>query len=126
MSIQFPKAIFSNNPWKEPALFTSAQGTSREIEGIYTKENTLSSIGGALIQNDKPQFDVPTSEVPDANNSCTITIYSLFKNLLKEDGNALLAEDGKKLSLEGNYEFQVHDVKPDGEGITELILSKHD
>lgn len=123
--MNFAESVFSNNPWKEPALFTTAQGTEREINGIYTKENTLSNIGGALLQNDKPQFDVKTADVPDANNSCTITIYSLFKNLLKEDGKALLTEDGKKLSLEGNYEFKVHDVKADGEGITELILSKH-
>lgn len=123
--VQFPTALFANNPFKETALFTSAQGISREIEGIFTKENTLSPIGGVLIQNDKPQFDVATAEIPEANKDCTLVIYSLFKNLLKEDGYKLLTEAGKYLSLEDNYTFKVHSTKPDGEGITELILSKN-
>jgi hypothetical protein len=122
--MNFPSAIFSNNPWKETALFTSAAGVAREIEGIFTKENTLSPIGSVLIQNDKPQFDCMSLDVPDANNECTLEIYSLFRNLLTEDGFKLLTESGLNLSLEGVYVYNIHEAKPTGEGITELVLSK--
>lgn len=123
--MNFQNSLYANNPWKETALFTPSQGTAREIEGIFTKENSLSSIGGALIQNDKPQFDVKSSDIPDANNECTVEIYSLYRNLLKEDGYKLLTEDGLYLSLEGNYIYNVKEAKQDGEGITELILTRN-
>lgn len=93
-----PVDVFFTAGFSEEATYTPPSGPLKTVRVVFDNEYGQTVLGGVIIENSDPTAYVRTADVPDITNAAS-------------------------LSVRGTT-YRVKEIRPDGQGITVLILSK--
>ena len=89
--------FFDTDDFASTASYTPDGGSAKEIKGIFDKEYLAGEIGEIEMMSAAPMFLTKTSDIPNENGTGTLVISGTT--------------------------YKIVNVKPDGTGITMLILA---
>jgi hypothetical protein len=98
MATQPVNEFFYNADFSEDATYTPPGGSAVTIRVIFDNEYVPTVVGDVVFENTGPVAYARTADVSDATNAATLTV--------------------------GGVAYRVKETRPDGQGITQLILSK--
>ena len=93
-------AFFEETDFIENATYTPYGGSASTIPVFFDRENSITPIGGVVIENTAPQAIAKTSDVPTITNKATLAILGVT--------------------------YYVQSIEPSATGLTVIKLSKMD
>lgn len=99
MSIEIIDDFFSTDDFAVVATYTPSGGQPKSINVIYDNDYVASLMEGIEVENTSPAVLCKTSDILNVKHGDTLVVNSIT--------------------------YKIIEVKPDGTGITTLILSLH-